>query len=124
MPLAKLDHVTVLCSDLARSRKFYSDALGFEDGDRPSFSFPGAWLYLDGRAVVHLVAGLNDGSAKATGCFDHVAFDATDLPALRQRLEAAGVSFTERDVPGRPLRQVFVHDPDGVKIEVNFRGES
>jgi catechol 2,3-dioxygenase-like lactoylglutathione lyase family enzyme len=124
MPLAKLDHVTVLCADLERSRKFYSDALGMVDGDRPSFNFPGAWLYLEGRAVVHLVAGLNDGSKNATGSFDHMAFDATDLPAMRQRLKAAGIAFTERDVPGRPLRQVFVHDPDGVKVELNFRGEA
>jgi catechol 2,3-dioxygenase-like lactoylglutathione lyase family enzyme len=52
MPLSRLDHVTILCSDLERSRAFYAEALGLVDGDRPPFDFPGAWLWLEGRAVV------------------------------------------------------------------------
>jgi catechol 2,3-dioxygenase-like lactoylglutathione lyase family enzyme len=124
MPLARLDHITVLCSDLARSRAFYSQVLGIHDGDRPDFNFPGAWLYLEGRAVVHLVGGNNDGSKKATGSIDHIAFEAQDLAGTRQRFTDTGIPFTERGVPGRPLRQIFLHDPDGVKIELNFRGEA
>ena len=29
-----------------------------------------------------------------------------------------------RKVPARPLQQVFVHDPDGVMIELNFWNEA
>lgn len=118
MPLARLDHVTILCSDLAKSRAFYAEALGLVDGERPPFNFPGAWLWLDGHPVVHLVGGRNQGT-KSTGSFDHVAFAASDLDATRAQLNGAGISFRETSVPGRPLHQIFCEDPDGVKIEIN-----
>jgi catechol 2,3-dioxygenase-like lactoylglutathione lyase family enzyme len=118
MPLSRLDHVTVMCSDLAQSRAFYTSALGLEDGDRPPFDFPGAWLYVGERPVVHLVGGRNEGT-KGTGSFDHVAFAATDLDGTRRRLQQAGADFRETKVPGRPLHQLFVVDPDGVTIEIN-----
>jgi catechol 2,3-dioxygenase-like lactoylglutathione lyase family enzyme len=118
MALSRIDHVTILCSDLARSRAFYANALGFVDGDRPPFNFPGAWLWLGGRAVVHLVGGRNAGMTE-TGSFDHVAFAATDLEGTRARLKKAGIPFRETAVPGRPLHQIFVVDPDGVSIELN-----
>jgi catechol 2,3-dioxygenase-like lactoylglutathione lyase family enzyme len=118
MPLARLDHVTILCSDLARSRAFYAEALGLIDGDRPPFDFPGAWLWLDGHPVVHLVGGRNPGT-KGTGSFDHVAFAASDIEATRARLDRAGIAYRETKVPGRPLHQIFVTDPDGVMVELN-----
>src|SRR5690348_2410780 len=101
MALDRLDHITVRCSDLARSRTFYVAALGFEDGDRPPFNFPGAWLYVAGRPVVHLVGGPHDGT-KGTGTFDHVAFAANDLEGTRRRLEQAKIASRETKVPGRP----------------------
>jgi catechol 2,3-dioxygenase-like lactoylglutathione lyase family enzyme len=118
MALSRLDHVTVLCRDLARSRAFYSAALGLVDGNRPPFDFPGAWLYVGERPVVHLIGGRKD-VPKGTGSFDHVAFAATDLEGTRQRLKDAGVDFRETKVPGRPLHQIFIADPDGVTIEIN-----
>jgi catechol 2,3-dioxygenase-like lactoylglutathione lyase family enzyme len=120
MSLTRLDHFTILCADLDRSRAFYSDALGMTDGDRPPFNFPGAWLYVGDRPVVHLVGGQNKDGIRTTGSVDHVAFAGEDLPAFRERLSSRKIKFEERGVPGRPLRQVFLHDPDGVQIEVNF----
>jgi catechol 2,3-dioxygenase-like lactoylglutathione lyase family enzyme len=118
MPLSRLDHVTILCSDLARSRAFYAEALGLIDGDRPPFDFPGAWLWLEGSPVVHLVGGRNK-DMHGTGSFDHVAFAASDLDGARARLAQAGISFRETKVPGHPLHQLFFSDPDGVRIELN-----
>jgi hypothetical protein len=34
------------------------------------------------------------------------------------------VPFEVKKVPARPLQQVFVHDPDGVMIELNFWHEA
>lgn len=120
MALTRLDHFTILCADLARSRAFYSDVLGLVDGERPPFDFPGAWLYVGDRPVVHLVGGSNDKGVHETGSVDHVAFAGEDVAEMRARLTARNVKFEERKVPGRPLRQIFVHDPDGVQIEINF----
>jgi catechol 2,3-dioxygenase-like lactoylglutathione lyase family enzyme len=120
MPLERLDHVTILCRDLARSRVFYAEVLELVDGDRPPFDFPGAWLWLGDKPVVHLVGGRN-ADTHGTGSFDHVAFAASDLDATRSRLVGAGVRFRETAVPGRPLHQIFLEDPDGVTIELNVR---
>ncbi len=120
MSLTRLDHFTILCADLDRSRKFYSDVLGMTDGDRPAFGFPGAWLYVGDRPVVHLIGGQNEKGISTTGSVDHVAFAGADLPAMRSRFQSLNIAFDERGVPGRPLRQVFLKDPDGVTIEINF----
>jgi hypothetical protein len=40
---------------------------------------------------------------------------------MRDRLKRAGLAFKERVVPGRPLKQLFVPDPEGVLVEINFR---
>ena len=42
------------------------------------------------------------------------------LSAYTAKLTEKGIAFEERDVPGKPLHQVFLHDPNGVKVEINF----
>ena len=118
MALSRIDHITIRVRDLQRSRAFYAEALGLVDGDRPPFNFPGAWLWLGDRAVVHLVGGRAAASTE-TGAFDHMAFAASDLEGTRARLKKAGITFRETSVPGRPLHQIFFADPDGVSIELN-----
>ncbi len=117
-----LDHFTIATSDLQASRRFYVETLGLRDGERPAFDFLGAWLYCGAAPVVHLVArgGPAATTADATGAVDHVAFRARGLAAVVERLRERGVDYELRTVPGSGLRQVFVHDPDGVKIELNF----
>jgi len=40
---------------------------------------------------------------------------------MRTKLAAANVEFRERVVPGGRLKQLFVPDPEGVLVEINFR---
>lgn len=133
MSLSRLAHVSIRARDLAASRRFYQQALGLREGSRPPFPFPGAWLYLGDDegdlGVVHLIDAGADAAAVeaylgdrsgAGGAVDHVAFAADDWPAQRARLERLGVAFTERTVPGLGLRQVFVTDPSGVVVELNY----
>ncbi len=121
MTVTALNHVNIVTGDLEATRKFYSDVIGLIDGDRPSFDFPGAWLYCGDEAVIHLV-GVDDQPDDGTGTIDHVAFEAKGIGNMIELLEGRGVPFHVRDVPGRDIRQVFLHDPNGVKIELNFRG--
>ena len=123
MALHGLDHVNIKCADLARSRAFYTEVLGMTDGERPPFPVPGAWLYLGGRPVVHLVGGTAS-AAESTGNFDHVAFEADDFDAMRARLQAQAIAFQENIFAAAGLKQLFFPDPDGVKIELNFRDQS
>ena len=55
MPLGGLQHYTIEPSDLERTKDFYCDVLGLENGDRPPLDFPGYWLYSGGTATVHLM---------------------------------------------------------------------
>lgn len=125
MPIASLDHCTIRTADLEAARRFYVDLLGLRAGDRPPFSFPGLWLYADdGKPVLHLV-GVEPGRAQtgATGALDHVAFAASDAASLRARLAAAGIEFTQRVVPLLGVLQLFVYDPHGIRVELNFPSE-
>jgi catechol 2,3-dioxygenase-like lactoylglutathione lyase family enzyme len=49
-----LHHVSLPVTDLARSRKFYSEVLGLLEIARPPFTFPGAWFGI-GNGHLHLL---------------------------------------------------------------------
>jgi catechol 2,3-dioxygenase-like lactoylglutathione lyase family enzyme len=132
MGVQVLEHVTIRCAQLGRTRDFYVDLIGLTEGDRPAFPFRGHWLYLGGVPVIHLVEASDTAGAwgrdivipkaeDGTGSFDHVAFRGDDFEAMRGRLQQAGVTFKERVVPGGRLAQLFVPDPEGVLVEINFR---
>ncbi len=119
MTVDALDHFTIVTADLGAARRFYVEMLGLSEGERPPFAFPGAWLYCGGAPVVHLVAG-GEGDGGPTGAVDHLALRASDLAGTVARLRQFDVDYDLRTVPGLGLRQVFVRDPDGVRIELNF----
>ncbi|HKU64110.1 MAG TPA: VOC family protein [Rhizomicrobium sp.] len=132
MSVSALEHVTIRCAQLQRTRDFYVDLMGLVDGERPNFPFRGHWLYLGGIPVVHLVEASDSAGAwgrdivipkaeEGTGSFDHVAFRGDNFQAMRERLQKADMTFKERVVPGGRLSQLFVPDPEGVLVEINFR---
>ncbi len=124
MLLTQLNHVTVRTRDMEGTKNFYESVLGFHAGWRPPLSFPGYWLYCGDQPVVHLVPDSGaigagpDGSH--TGNFDHVAFVGRDFAAMRAHIAGRGVKFEERDPPGAGVQQIFLPDPNGVMIELNF----
>lgn len=120
MTVGVIDHITLVTGNLDRTIAFYGKALGFKPGPRPPFNFPGAWLYSGKRAVVHLIGGGRTSGGPGSGVIDHVAFRAKDHAAMIEHLEASGIPHTKRIVPDQGLRQVFIHDPDGIRIELNF----
>jgi catechol 2,3-dioxygenase-like lactoylglutathione lyase family enzyme len=132
-----LDHVSIRTSDIDACRRFYEDVLGLVAGPRPDFPFPGLWLYAgpataSSGAVVHVIGidpehpeglegylGARDGM-RGGGAVDHVAFRATGLAQMRLRLNELGIAVRERTVPGLALHQLFVEDPDGIVVELNY----
>ena len=118
-----LDHVNIRTADVDRLADFYARILGLTRGPRPAFPFGGAWLYCGDRAVVHLV----DAGEAPPRVYDpmtlglsHFAFSATGLDAFLDRLRAAGVACHVGQLPGRPLTQVNLRDPDGNALHVDF----
>jgi catechol 2,3-dioxygenase-like lactoylglutathione lyase family enzyme len=119
MPIVGMNHFTILAEDLERTRDFYMDLLGLEEGYRPALGFPGAWLYCDGQAVLHIIAGRPLPSQRA-GVIDHMAFSARDLPATAGKLRARGVRYDLRRQNDSGVWQLFCFDPNGAKVELDF----
>ncbi len=119
--LQTLDHVNIRTARLAGLRRFYTEALGMRDGERPPFKFGGAWLYVGDQAAVHLV----EVPAAPVGReprIEHFAFRASGLADFLARLRRCRTAYEIALVPGSGNRQVNVLDPDGNHIEVQFAG--
>jgi catechol 2,3-dioxygenase-like lactoylglutathione lyase family enzyme len=122
MRLGKLDHVNIRTANLLAMTDWYCRVLGMEQGKRPPFDFPGAWLYAGGHAFVHLV-GVERQPQGGEPTLEHFAFSASGLAEFTARLDAAGVFYRAAKVPGTTITQINVSDPDGNHIHVDFDGE-
>jgi len=123
----------VLTNDIDKTKDFYCDVLGMRVGFRPELDFAGYWLYLDDVAVVHIAdhasyivwtrnVGIPISSGPpGTGALDHIAFNATDFDATLRRLDAAGLGPSHNILADIRLKQIFIADPNGLGIELNFR---
>jgi catechol 2,3-dioxygenase-like lactoylglutathione lyase family enzyme len=117
-----MEHFTVLAEDLDATREFYGAILGLEEGYRPPLGFPGAWLYVGGRAILHVIAGRALPASRA-GVLDHMAFAARGLPDVLAKLESRGVKYDLRRQVETRGWQLFFHDPNGAKVELDFAPE-
>ncbi|MDP3692341.1 VOC family protein [Bradyrhizobium sp.] len=122
MSVGVLDHFNIRTRKLDDTVRFYEDILGLEKGARPDFAFPGAWMYSEGKAVVHLVdiSRTEEPQKPDSGVVHHVAFISRGFADMQQRLESRKFKYEARQVPGGELWQIFVDDPNGVMIELNY----
>lgn len=142
MTVVRLEHYNIRTLRYAETVSFYEDVLGLKaqvapmmpPGSRPS------WLYdASGTPVVHLIAvdpadpegtyarasrfrGTVDSEAtfQGSGAVDHVAFQCEGVEEFRARLENHGVPFFDNAFPDVGIRQLFIRDPNGIAIELNF----
>lgn len=119
MAIDGMNHFTVLTSDLEKCKTFYIDVLELVEGYRPPFAFPGAWLYAGDQAILHIIAG-RPLPEDAQGVIDHMAFTASDLQSVIDRLNKYGIAFKLQRLVGEHTWQLFCHDPDGAKVELDF----
>jgi len=120
MQLAAFDHVNVRTANLDAMIAWYGDILGLTPGRRPDFNFPGAWLYLGDHPYIHLVGVSQAPEAAGNVTLEHFAFRASGMKEFLSRLDARGIAHTVDFVPGFPVVQVNLHDPDGNHIHVDF----
>jgi catechol 2,3-dioxygenase-like lactoylglutathione lyase family enzyme len=134
MPITHMQHYMVLSKDLEKTRQFYCDVLGLRTGPRPPFDFEGLWIYVGDVAVVHVAgqASYQETGRLAdrvvgrhgSGSVDHIAFAADNYDELVASFDQHRVQYRATKVPGSDLRQLFVHDPDGIQIEINIRASA
>ncbi|HWK44288.1 MAG TPA: VOC family protein [Stellaceae bacterium] len=125
MSIKRMDHFTILTVDTAATVAFYRDVMGFDVGPRPNFSFPGAWLYNEDKAILHVVE--RDAIPDQPGVLDHMAFWGTGLADHLQRLESRDLTYDLRQLPpggaGAGMWQLFFFDPNNARVEIDFAPE-
>ncbi|MBU3630836.1 glyoxalase [Polynucleobacter sp. AP-Melu-500A-A1] len=137
-----LNHFSIRSLEIEKTTEFFSKLLGLTVGPRPEFPFPGVWLYNGdenswANAVLHLIAidkndpnGLkkylgerDPASLFGSGAVDHIAFFAKGLEEKIVLLKSLNIPYRERTVPVLKLHQIFLDDPNGVVIELNYPAE-
>ncbi len=117
MGVGMLDHYNVSTRNLDDTVRFYRDVLGFVNGPRPPFDFPGAWLYSDGHPVLHLndISPTDKPQRPDSGVIDHIAFGSRGFEAMKRASRAAGhrlpgqrgaEQHAPADLPHRPEQRV------------------
>lgn len=117
-----MNHFTVIAQDLERTLAFYVGVLGLRQGPRPDLGFAGAWLYAGEHPVLHVYADRPLPPARA-GVIDHMAFTAAGLREVKARMDAQGLQYQLRRQVGAGTWQLFCHDPNGAKVELDFAAE-
>jgi len=119
MKVLRGHHVSFAVRDLAASRRFYGELLGFGEIPRPELGVPGTW-YRVGDTEVHLIqtpAGVETGAPppKLSPLANHAAFQIDDYEAAVSALRARGLEVLETS---GAMGQLWVRDPDGNVIEL------
>ena len=136
MPLSHIEHFLLQTADMEGTRKWYVEVLGMRVGPSPDFKFPVFWLYLGDKDVVHVTeggkgvsenrrkyVGQQSDAVSGTGVVDHIAFRATGLRDMLAHLKSLGIDFKQRRVDDQGLYQLFMFDPNGVKVELNYASD-
>jgi catechol 2,3-dioxygenase-like lactoylglutathione lyase family enzyme len=126
MTVGMLDHYNVSTRKLDETVQFYEKVLGFMNGPRPPFNFPGAWLYSSGHPVLHLndISRTDKQQRSDSGVIDHIAFSCRGFEATKQHLSGNGVAHHVNQVPNSARWQIFFRDPNNVEIELNFESKN
>lgn len=125
MRICKLDHVNIRTTRLDVMVAWYADVLGLQPGDRPDFSFPGAWLYSGDAAIVHLnvVDGDPPVGSEVELKLEHFAFSATGQAAFETKLKKMGIRYRLVEIKSFGFNQINLWDPDGNHLHVDFRAD-
>ena len=121
--ILSINHIQLVAEkDLVlKLRDFYCDVVGLSEGFRPAFERFGFWLYIGDKDVLHLITP-KDGDARSfqKSSFDHVAFKTRDYEGVLKKLKALNIPFEEKPIPGMSAHQIFLRDPAGNRVELNF----
>jgi glyoxylase I family protein len=113
LQVTQIDHVSVIITDVERSRRFYRDVLGLNEIAKPkSFDFVALWFDL-GKQQLHLLRKPQADSRSPR----HFALRVKDVEAARAYFRGLGIAPEETTRINRCDR-FFVHDPDGNRIEI------
>jgi catechol 2,3-dioxygenase-like lactoylglutathione lyase family enzyme len=113
LEITGIDHVSVIVTDLARSRRFYRDVLGLKEIAKPkTFDFRVLWFDL-GDQQLHLLHKPQPDTVSPR----HFALRVRDVQAARAYFHSRGAAVLET-TPIPHCDRFFVFDPDENRIEI------
>lgn len=120
MHIVGFEHVNLRTARMSAMIDWYGEILDMTPGPRPAFTNSGAWLYLGDQPLVHLVEVSEPPEQGDNLALEHFALKGADLAGFREKLRANGIAFEETQVPGLPILQVNIWDPDRNHIHIDF----
>lgn len=132
MKVSAIDHINIQTHRLPDTVAFFVDVLGLVAGPPPLGLDPKriTWMFdANGKALIHITKpGSVSGESgeiigSDTGALHHVAFDCSGYAPMIARLDRLAVDYRCNDVASIALRQLFVTEPNGILLELNFRAE-
>lgn len=113
LTITQIDHVSVITTDVERSRRFYRDVLGLKEIARPrTFDFLVIWFEL-GNQQLHLLWREQADTVSPR----HFALRVADVEQARSYCREKGLAIEETTpIPGAD--RFFIHDPDRNRIEI------
>src|SRR5262245_11289281 len=113
LEVSQIDHVSIVISEVERSRRFYGRLLGLKEIAKPkTFDFVVLWFDL-GNQQLHLL--LQHGADARSP--RHFALRVRDTAAARRYFRELDIPVEETTtIPGAD--RFFIHDPDGNRIEI------
>src|SRR3954453_1646865 len=111
LQVTQIDHVSVIITDVERSRRFYRDLLGLKEIAKPgTFDFVALWFDL-GNQQLHLLQKDRPDTTSPR----HFALRVADLAAARDHMKTRGVPVLET-TPIPHCERFFISDPDGNRV--------
>ena len=115
-----MDHFTIVTNQLETPRRFYVDLIGLQEGPRPPFPVDGLWLYVNGKAILHVIS-VDTMPNPRRGVLDQMAFSAQGFSSTLDKLDQYDVRYRIIREPGNERTwQVFFKDPNHVDVELDF----
>lgn len=124
-----LFHNAIRAGDLETTRNFYTRFLGMlVDERRPEMEATGFWLRAalpGGIDLIHVFAGRfaeveGGGIPKGGAAVHHLSMFCRGYQEIRRKLEQHKLSWRGQAAPVLGLWQIFVHDPNGILLELTF----
>ena len=110
----RIDHVSVLITDLAKARAFYGRVLCLTEIPKPkTFDFVALWFNLGDGQTLHLLQKPQPDARSPR----HFALRVSDVGAAREHFRRHDIPIQETG-PIPHCDRFFVSDPDGNRIEI------
>ncbi len=111
-------HISLFVHDIAKSREFYKDFLGFDEPfqlDKSDGSLALTFIKVNDRQYIELVPE----TKPDTDRLGHISIEVESAEAMRLYLKAHGVKVPDSVPKGRIKNSNFnVKDPDGHQVEI------